>query len=94
MRSRYTANVRGDEQYLRRTWHPETCPADLTPDPELTWVALQIVQTQGGGPADQDGTVHFRASYRTPQGRDVLEEVSTFTRLAGRWVYVTGDVRA
>ena len=37
MRSRYTAYVLGDAAYLRRSWHPDTCPADLSLDAGMQW---------------------------------------------------------
>ncbi|PFG20919.1 SEC-C motif-containing protein [Serinibacter salmoneus] len=92
MRSRFTAYALGDLAYVARTWHPSTRPADLSPDPDTTWVALQIVETTAGRESDDTGTVHFRASFRTPTGRDVLEEISRFTRQNGAWVYVDGDI--
>ena len=33
MRSRYSAYVLGHTDYLRATWDPATCPADLDADP-------------------------------------------------------------
>lgn len=93
MRSRFTAYARRDVDHLRRTWHPSTRPDDLTLDDDVRWVALQIVDTDRGGPDDATGTVHFRAVHRSPTGRGVLEEVSTFVRPGGVWLYVAGDVR-
>lgn len=90
MRSRFTAYARGDVDHVLRTWHPRTRPADLVLDDDLAWVALQIVSATDGGPV---GTVHFRASYRSPTGRGVLEETSRFERVDGEWRYVDGDVR-
>ena len=46
MRSRYSAYVLGESQYLRETWAPQTCPADLDVDPSAAdaprWLGLQI----------------------------------------------------
>lgn len=94
MRSRFTGYAIGAMDYVARTWHPSTRPSDLSVDPKTTWVALQIVETAAGGERDDTGTVHFRASFRTPTGRNVLEEVSRFTRLNGAWVYVDGEILA
>ena len=93
MRSRYTAYARGELGHLFRSWHPHTRPADVSPDPATTWTGLEVLATSLGGPADDEGTVEFRASFRTPSRAGSLHELSRFARRAGRWVYVDGDVR-
>lgn len=93
MRSRFTAYARRDADYVLRTWHPTTRPATLELPDDVAWGGLQVVATSRGGVGDAVGTVHFRASYRTASGRDVLEEVSRFERLGGEWVYVAGEIR-
>jgi len=92
MRSRYTAYVLGDEAYLRATWHPDTCPADLQLDPATKWLGLEV---RAHRPIDADhAEVEFVARYRV-QGRGArLHERSRFVRDAqGRWLYVDGDMR-
>ena len=92
MRSRYTAFVRGNENHLFRTWHPATRPADVRPDPGITWLGLEVFRTEAGGPEDATGVVAFVARYRTADGPHVLRETSRFERRGGRWVYRDGDV--
>ncbi len=87
MRSRYCAFARPNIPYLVRTSHP-TLRAKLTPKDfqrtfALGWTALEIVAVQGGGTADQQGVVHFRASHRG----GIHDEKSRFTRIGGEWVY-------
>jgi SEC-C motif domain protein len=84
MRSRYAAFAVGDAAYLRRTWDPATRPRRLHLDPATRWTGLEVLSTTGGGPADDAGTVAFRA-HRTG---GTLEERSAFRREAGRWLYV------
>lgn len=90
MRSRYSAFALGDSGYLLQTWHPDTRPRDLDLDPDLQWRRLDIVGTSAGGPLDTEGTVHFKAYWRAPEGRGVQEENSRFLRLDGRWYYLDG----
>lgn len=91
MRSRYSAYALGLEDYLRHSWHPDTCPDDLSIDPELHWFRLQIRQIQQGGPNDSEGRVSFVARFKR-QGRAArLEEDSRFVRYQGRWVYLDGQ---
>jgi SEC-C motif-containing protein len=92
MRSRYAAYAVGEIDHVFRTWHPRTRPDDLSPDPGLAWLGLEIVETLAGGPDEETGEVEFRARYRTAAGEGVLHERSRFVRRAGRWVYVDGDV--
>ena len=94
MRSRYSAFVRLDEDYLLRTHHPSTAPAALDLDPAMEWRRLDIVSTSNGGPFDSEGTVEFKAYYRQGRERGVLHENSRFVREDGRWLYVDGDILA
>jgi SEC-C motif-containing protein len=92
MRSRYSAFAVGDSAYLRRSWHPSTRPANVTVDPAQRWERLEILATTGGGLLHPEGTVEFRAHYRTAAGRGVLHEISRFVREDGRWTYLDGAV--
>lgn len=92
MRSRFSAFAVGDADYLRATWHPSTRPRSLELDPAQRWYRLDVLATSGGGPFDTAGTVEFRASYRHPEGRGDLHEVSRFVREVGTWLYVDGQV--
>ena len=88
MRSRFSAFALGDDQYLLRTWHPDTRPAELTLDPDLRWTRLEIIARTGGELLAREGTVEFRAHY-TARGRPgFLHERSRFRREAGNWLYV------
>ncbi|MET8723045.1 MULTISPECIES: YchJ family protein [Streptomyces] len=87
MRSRYCAFVKGDAQYLLRTWHPRTRPERLDLDPRMRWTGLEILDADGGSAFHTTGTVTFRASYRG----GALHERSRFERVDGAWVYVDGD---
>ena len=87
MRSRYSAYVVGDTDYVWRTWHPRTRPDDISFG-AVTWSHLEIVDRLGGGQGDDAGEVEFRAHH---QG-GALHERSRFSRRAGRWFYVDGDI--
>ena len=96
MRSRYSAFVTGNADYLRATWHPDTRPADLGLDaagsPRTTWLGLSVKQHRVTGPDTAE--VEFVARYRVGGGSAVrLHERSRFVRLGGRWLYVDGEHR-
>ncbi|GAB7526988.1 YchJ family protein [Paraburkholderia sp. 2C] len=95
MRSRYSAYVLGDTGYLRATWAPQTCPADLDVDPAAPdsprWLGLQIRRFTPIG--DTHAEVEFVARYKTGGRAHRLHESSRFLRGDdGRWRYVDGDV--
>jgi SEC-C motif domain protein len=88
MRSRYTAYVLGDVDHVFRSWHPATRPDDLRALPTRDWRGLEIVEVLDGGPSDDHGVVEFRAHHAA----GTQHERSRFTRRAGRWVYLDGDL--
>ena len=87
MRSRYSAFVVGDVDHLLASWHPQTRPEGVQPDPGLRWTKLEIVETSGGGLFDAEGIVEFRAHYSDGGRRGDMHERSRFVRHDGAWVY-------
>ncbi len=85
MRARYAAYAVGDADFVFRTWHPRTRPSDVALDPSLRWTSLVV---SGAG----DDWVSFTASYVSPAGAGRLVERSRFSRRAGRWMYLDGDL--
>lgn len=88
MRSRYSAFAVADERYLLRTWHPRTRPRSLALDLAEEWVRLDILRTVRGGLLDADGEVEFIAHSRSDGEWHQQREVSRFTRVDRRWVYL------
>ncbi|WP_433700857.1 YchJ family protein [Nocardiopsis sp. CA-288880] len=88
MRSRYSAFAVSDRDYLLRSWHPRTRPADLDLDARTQWVRLEILSTGEGTPFHNEGTVAFRAVYRENGREGELVEHSRFLRHEGAWVYL------
>ena len=48
MRSRYTAFVLKNEDYLRYSWHPDTCPKNIHLNENTQWLGLKITNTLAG----------------------------------------------
>lgn len=91
MRSRYSAYVVRDANYLLWSWHPDHRPAALDLDPARTWLGLTIVATQAGDALDATGIVEFTADFANGDGEPrQLHERSTFARFEGRWTYLDG----
>lgn len=88
MRSRYTAFCLGDWTYLKKTWHPETCPDDLGEDEPSHWVKLEILDADF---EDDEGEVEFKAYLLHGNKLEVLHEVSQFEKVDGAWVYHSGE---
>lgn len=91
MRSRFTAFALGDADYLFRTWHPRTRPADTQPDAEVEWTSLDILDTVDGAAGEATGIVEFAAHYRAGGRPGTMRERSSFVIRAGRWFYVDGE---
>ncbi|MCG8616638.1 MAG: SEC-C domain-containing protein [Desulfobacterales bacterium] len=95
MRSRYTAFVKKDADYLVATFAPEKRAGDaaenqLRRDLETTmastrWVGLTVVKAGG----DQ---VEFAAFYLQEGGLGQLHERSNFIREEDRWYYRDGEM--
>jgi SEC-C motif-containing protein len=98
MRSRYSAYVLGATGYLRATWAPHTCPADLDADPDAPdapdaprWLGLQIKRFTIQD--DAHAEVEFVARFKLGGRAHRLHETSRFVRGDDdRWRYVDGDV--
>lgn len=87
MRSRFTAFALDDAEYVLRSWHPETRPAEVERDPQLRWTRLEIIFSAAGGLFDAEGVVEFRAHYRDRGRPGDMHERSRFVRHDGAWVY-------
>lgn len=92
MRSRYSAFVRGERDYLLATWHTSTRPTALEPDPPgLKWLGLEVRRAVRID--DEHASVEFVARSKLAGRAQRLHETSRFVREGGRWFYVDGDLR-
>ncbi len=91
MRSRYTAYVRGEVDYLVRTQLGGTIDraAMAQRSKQTLWMGLEIVDTRAGGPTDETGIVEFIARGVTNGKPFTQRERSQFRRVDGAWFYVT-----
>lgn len=96
MRSRYSAYVLEQTDYLMDSWHASTRPADLTPprDESRQWLGLKIRSTDAGLADDKHGQVEFIARYKINGKAHRLHETSRFVQENGRWYYLDGDLHA
>lgn len=90
MRSRFSAFVTGDEDYLLRTWNTATRPANLQlADNSVHFYRLDILDTVAGGLLDDTGIVEFEAFYKGASSGSQRER-SNFRRIDGAWIYYSG----
>ncbi len=99
MRSRYTAYVVGNIDYVVATHHEATrdqidVAASTAWSKETSWQGLEILTTEAGGADDEAGIVEFIARGITRGTPFAQRERSRFLKLAGRWYYESGDARA
>ena len=97
MRSRYTAYVHGDADYLHRTSAGEALlrfdRADIENSFQSTeWQGLEVRNVEGGQIADTVGHVTFTARFRQNGRTHALSERSEFRRIGGAWRYCSGEV--
>ncbi|MGH1490308.1 MAG: YchJ family protein [Acidimicrobiales bacterium] len=90
MRARYSAFVLNNADFLLRSWHPDTRPAELSLEPGRSWQGLTIVETVGGSGMEQTGIVQFTARFRRGGEDFELHERSSFARVSGKWQYLDG----
>lgn len=91
MRSRYSAYVLCNEQYLLATWHPSTRPGSIPFNKNQKWLGLSVIEASTTGVASAE--VEFIARSRVSNAAAVRQhERSRFVLEGGRWFYVDGDL--
>ena len=83
MRSRYSAFVKGDFDYVKSTWHPDTVP-ELADDEPNDWIGLEILNAASD---DCEGEVEFIAKLIFANKLEIIHEVSDFEKIDGKWLY-------
>ncbi|MXN65079.1 zinc chelation protein SecC [Stappia sp. GBMRC 2046] len=95
MRSRYSAYVRREMDYLEETlWpakrrHFDKQAAERWAT-ESAWVGLSVLKSEAGGKDDARGTVLFIARFFAGGDMHEHRELSLFRKKSGRWYYVEG----
>lgn len=92
MRSRYTAFVVADINYLMNSHHPKTRPVKerksiLRWTKSVKWIKLEVHQTKAGQINDTEGWVQFTAYFIEDGKVDTIHENSYFTKENGKWYY-------
>jgi SEC-C motif-containing protein len=93
MRSRYTAFVLANGDYLMESQHSMTRNPELKNEliqwsKSVKWLKLEILNTSKGLSDDVEGIVEFKAHLIEGSKRKVMHERSKFVREYGNWVYL------
>ena len=96
MRSRYSAYVTGNADYLIASWHADCNASEfrqalLAGFATTRWLGLQIITTQAGKDPSE-GFVEFAARYRDQDNPEpvMIHERSRFLRIKEHWYYIDG----
>lgn len=93
MRSRYSAFVLANIDYLQKSHHSKTRPSNrekkeiLAWAKSVTWVKLDLLNSTQGNTTDSTGTVEFKAFFIENGNMEVIHENSKFLRENNHWVY-------
>jgi SEC-C motif-containing protein len=98
MRSRYTAYVRGEIDYLVSTHDASTRDnidraATEAWSRDTEWQGLEILATEAGGESDDKGVVEFVVRGSTKGRPFAQRERSRFVKRDGAWFYVDGKLQ-
>ncbi len=93
MRSRYTAFVLANGDYLMHSHHSSTRPISEKNEivrwaKSVKWIKLEVLNTTQGSSNDNEGTVEFKAYFKEGFVTTYIHENSYFTKENGNWVYV------
>jgi SEC-C motif-containing protein len=97
MRSRYSAFVVFEPEYIFNTHNPKTRTETSVEDiskwsKESEWLGLEIKNTEKGESHDSTGVVEFVASYSVEGKATKHHEVSTFNFIDGSWFFTDGKI--
>ncbi len=93
MRSRYSAFVLANGDYLMQTHHRSTRPtsekkAIVKWAKSVEWIKLEVLETTKGLEKDIEGTVTFNAYFYDNGKVDVIHEKSAFIKENEKWYYL------
>ncbi|HDH0697667.1 TPA: YchJ family protein [Klebsiella aerogenes] len=94
MRSRYSAFVMKDADYLIKTWHPSCDATHFRADIEkgfanTQWLGLTVFATADGHHPNE-GFVSFIARFTEDNRPGAIIERSRFLKENGQWYYIDG----
>lgn len=97
MRSRYSAYVMANIEYLKNTTHSSLIKNFVEAEvldwaKKNEWHRLEIISSTLGGIKQDRGEVEFKAHYLTNGKNHVHHENSIFVKESGKWLYFKGTI--
>ena len=95
MRSRYSAYVVKDINYIMSSHHSATRPIDELRDitewtNRVKWRKLSVIGTKDGKENQEEGYVVFKAFFKDRGIKDIIYEQSYFKKENNEWKYHSG----
>ena len=87
MRSRYSAYVLRNREYLLESWDIMYRPESISFEHEIRWLRLEIIDTHKFRSEDNTGNVSFIATSICDDTLVEMQEKSTFIKKNGVWLY-------
>lgn len=96
MRSRYTAYVKKEFNYIYESTDPSQRKeydqsGGASWSKNFDWQGLEIVRTENGGPEDETGIVEFIARYRKKGSAFQHHEIAEFSKIEDQWYFKDGQ---
>lgn len=93
MRSRYSAFVLANGDYLMQSHHRSTRPIKEKKSiikwaKSVQWIKLEVLETSKGKPEDTEGSVTFNAYFYGKGNVEVIHEKSAFIKENNHWTYL------
>ncbi|MGJ5641007.1 YchJ family protein [Formosa sp. S-31] len=96
MRSRYSAFVLANGDYLMKSHHRSTRPLNEKKSivkwaKSVDWIKLDVVKTEQGREEDFEGFVEFKAIFQEHGELQMIHENSKFIKEENCWYYLSGS---
>jgi len=96
MRSRYTAYVKGNIDYIEQTCAKDALEVFNRLEveryiDEMDWQGLDILRVTEGGVEDAHGLVDFAFHLKHKDKPYTQREIASFERIEGRWYYTDSE---
>jgi SEC-C motif-containing protein len=95
MRSRYSAYVKKELDYIFTSLHPEhrsdyDAKSTQVWAESAEWHGIEIMDAKAGGENDAEGQVEFVVTFTDKGTRQQYHELSSFKKESGTWFFTTG----
>lgn len=98
LRSRYTAHVKRQIDYILQTVLPEQAHRHDRKAIEewarsTEWTGLEVLEVKDGKPEDAGGIIEFNARFRIEGKEKKHHEIALFRKVDGKWYFDDGETK-